>query len=139
MRYRKGFKYQLDEIEIFQTSFRPKKDIITRFVVLRNGGQLELLEGFAWDGPSGPVIDRKTNMRGSAGHDGLYRLMRKGLLDHRLWKIADICFGRWIAEDGAWPITVWADLTGLAIAKGAAANPKNIAKVYEINNGAYNG
>jgi len=132
VKYRKGFKYQLAELLILQTPFRPSEDIITKFVILRTTGQLELIEGFAWDGTSGPVIDRDTNQRGGAGHDGLYRLMRKGLLSYKMWRKADLCFATWLEEDGAWSITIWVDMKGLAIAKGAAANPDNIAKIYEV-------
>ena len=132
MKYRKGFKYQLAESTQFQTNIFPEHDIITEFVILRTSGVLELCLGFAWDGASGPVVDRKTNLRGSAGHDGLYRLMRKGLLPHHYWKLADQCFATWLKEDGAWSITIWVDMKGLAIAKGAAAHPDNIAKIYEV-------
>ena len=132
MKYRKGFKYQLAEAEFFQTEFRPAVDLITDFVILRTTGVLELLKGFAWDGMSGPVIDRKTNQKGGAKHDGLYRLMRKGFLDHTLWPIADIECAKQLKLDGAWASTIWIDMKGLAIANGAAANPKNIAKVIEV-------
>ena len=131
MKYRKGFKYQLAENLILQTTFRPQADVLTKFVVLRISGQLELLEGFCFDGPSGPVIDRRENMRGAAGHDGLYRLMRKGLIDHKRWREADLLFGKWIRQDGAWAFTEWVYVKGLSLAQGSAANPRNIAVVHE--------
>lgn len=133
MRYRKGFKYQLAEPLHLQTSFRPERDLVSDFVVLRTDGVLELLKGFAWDGPSGPVIDRESNMIASGGHDGLYRLMRKRLLHYTMWSLADECYGAWLKDGGAWSITIWIAMKGLAIAGGVEAHPKNQAKIYEIN------
>ena len=132
MKYRKGFKYQLATPLRLKTSFRPKIDLVSDFVILRTDGDLELLKGFAWDGPSGPVIDRSSNMKASAGHDGLYRLMRKWMLPHTKWAEADQCYGKWLKEGGAWNITIWANMKGLALAGGSAAHPKNQAKIYEV-------
>jgi hypothetical protein len=130
VQYRKGYKYQLATDEIFLTNIHPKEDIITTRICLYMCGTLVVGEGYAYDGPSGPVVDRKTNMRGAAGHDALYQLMRMELLSHTYWRAADHCFGGWIKEDGAWNITVKVDLLGLKLAGGSAALPKNRKKVY---------
>ena len=132
MKYRKGFKYQLAEKLLLVTNILPDQDIVTDFVILRTNGELELTKGFAWDGASGPVVDRKSNMIAGAGHDALYRLMRKGLLDHNLWPEADAMFAKWLKENGAWALTIKIDSLGLKIANGAAANPSNKAKIYEV-------
>ena len=132
MKYRKGFKYQIAEDLILQTSFRPESNIYSDFCCLTMNGELLLKRGFAWDGASGPVVDRKSNMIAGAGHDGLYRLMRKGLLDHNLWPEADAMFAKWLKDNGAWALTIKIDSLGLKIANGAAANPSNKAKVYQI-------
>jgi len=131
MRYRKGFSYQLAEQYNFQTDFRPKADLITDFVILRTTGVLELLKGFAWDGVTG-AVDRATNFKGGAKHDGLYRLMRKGLLDHNLWHLADLEYAKQLATDGAWQITIWADMKGLAIMKGKYAHPDYKQKICTV-------
>ena len=131
MKYRKGYKYQLAADEIFQTSFRLGVDIITDRIDLYTDGMLVVRDAYSYDGPSGPVVDRKTNMRGAAGHDALYELMRKGLIPYTMWRLADKDFGRWIREDGAWKITVKIDLAGLKLAGGRAAHPKRRKKVYE--------
>lgn len=130
MKYYKGFKYQIIDRTVWQTNINPPKDIITPFVILRRNGQLELLRGFAWDGTSGPVIDRKTNMFASAVHDALYRLMRKGYLAHHYWPLADLEFKKCLEISGAWRVTVWVDLIGLQIANGAKAHPSNRQKIY---------
>lgn len=57
-------------------------DNITKKLILdhSNAGWLTLHASYCWDGASGPVIDRKANMRAGNGHDGGYRLLREGLL-----------------------------------------------------------
>jgi hypothetical protein len=130
IKYRKGYKYQLAEDLKLQTSFTLAEDIITPRIELYTSGTLIIRDAYAYDGPSGPVIDRKTNMRGAAGHDALYQLMRMGLIAPELWRIADKDFGTWMSEDGAWGITVRIDLAGLKIAGGRAALPKNRKRVY---------
>lgn len=130
MKYRKGYKYQLAGDEVFRTSFAPGHKITTRRINMTAKGTMTVREGYAYDGPSGPVIDRKTNMRGACGHDALYQLMRMGLLPHYQWRIADGDFARWIIEDGAWAITAKIDLCGLRLAGGRSALPKNRKKIY---------
>lgn len=100
-------------------------------IELNMDGTLLVREGYSFDGPSGPVIDRKTNMRGACGHDALYQLMRMGLLPHKWWPLVDDEFARWIREDGAWYITAKIDLFGLRIAGGRAALPKNRKRIHE--------
>jgi len=130
MDYRKGYKYQLAKDEHFQTTFRPEYPIITSRIKLYPSGKLIVRESYAYDGPSGPVIDRKTNMRGACGHDALYQLMRMRLMPRHFWREADYNFANWLEEDGAWKITIKVDLAGLKIAGGRAAHPKNRKKVY---------
>ena len=132
MKWRRGFKYQLAEALYLQTDIYPVKDLISDFVILRTNGGLELLKGFAWDGVSGPVIDRKTNHKGGAGHDGLYRLMRKGFLPSSKWRHADLMYAQWLRDAGAWSITIKIDMLGLKWANGYAADPRNKSTVYEL-------
>ncbi len=132
MRYRKGYKYQVyDAEEVFDTHLRPPSDIHTTFIDLSRTGKLTIRYGYAWDGPSGPVIDRKTNIRPSLAHDALYELSRWGVLDHNRWREYDKVFAVELKKSGAWGITIWADLKGLELAKGAAAHPDARKKVYE--------
>lgn len=131
MKYRSRYKYQLAEDESFQTSIKPVNTIDTTRIRLGVDGVLTVREGYAWDGTSGPCIDRKTNQRGSAGHDALYQLMRMELLDCELWRDADKDFINWIRDDGAWAVTAKVDLFGLKLANGRAARPVNRKKVHE--------
>mgnify|MGYP003650196790 CR=1 FL=1 len=130
MKYWKSCKYQVAEDEIFQTDFRPAVAIVTKRIELNCYGVLTVREGYAWDGTSGPVIDRDTNQTASLAHDALYQLMRTELIDYSLWREADMEFKKLLIVNGAWRSTVWIDMAGLALAKGRAAHPKNRKKVY---------
>ncbi len=126
----KGIKYLLVRTVAFQTDFTPDDLIKWRWITLSRGGLLTINAGYGWDGTSGPVVDRSTNMRASLCHDALYQLMRQGELDHGDWRKADREFAKLLKEDGAWAFTVWLDMKGLLIAGGSAADPKNVRKVY---------
>ena len=102
IKYRSGYKYQLDEDFEINTGILGYS-IKTDFATLNEAGLLHVFRGYAWDGPSGPMIDRPTNMRGSLPHDVLYQLMREGFLPISLrGKADDILLKCWL-EDGMWP------------------------------------
>ena len=133
MKYRGGYKYQLAEDEQFQTSFRPLVDIYTTRIWLTTEGLLTVLEGYSWDGVSGPVIDRKANMHGGLKHDALYELMRKGLLDYSLWRQADYEYAKELERCGSWGITIKINMAGLRISRGKYAHPNQRKKVNSID------
>ena len=89
-------------------------------------------EGYASDGPSGPTVDRKSNMRAGVGHDALYQLMRLGRLGYEQWLTADADYGRWLIKGGAWKITAALNVKALSIMGGKYALPRNRKKVYEV-------
>ena len=97
IRYRSEYKYQLAEDYAISISIKPKSDITTAFIDLDTGGTLTVKNGYAWDGPSGPVKDTEENMRASLVHDALYQLMRNKMLNSRTHRKAadqefkDIC------------------------------------------------
>lgn len=130
IKFLKDIKYLLAEDYFFQTDFRPDHNIHWRWISLDTKGLLTIREGYGWDGMSGPVIDRKTNMRGSCCHDGLYQLIRQELIPWIDWPKADLECAKVLKEDGAWDLTIWIDMKGLAMAGGAAAKPKNARKCY---------
>ena len=86
IRYRSGYKYQLATSYSMPITIKPKKGIKTAFITLDTKGKLTIKEGYAWDGPSGPVVDTKENMRASLVHDALYQLMRQKKLSARTYK-----------------------------------------------------
>ena len=131
MKYRKGYKYQLAEDELFITKLYGY-NIITKRIELHPDGSLIVREGYACDGPSGPTIDRRENMSAAVLHDALYELMRKALLLHLHWPEADAEYGKQMKKCGAWDITVAINIAGLKFMNGKCALPKNRKKVYEV-------
>jgi hypothetical protein len=131
MKYRDGYKYQLARNEIFETSFRPRWEMSVERISLGADGTMIVNSGYAWDGASG-IVDTKTNLRASCGHDALYQLMRMEKLDFNVHEVADNDFCRWLKEDGAWQITTNLARWGLKKMRGKYANPKNRKKIYTI-------
>ena len=131
MKYRKGYKYQLAEDEVFQTNIYPSHDIKTQFIDLYMDGKLVIKSGYAWDGASGPTVDTPSSMRGSLVHDALYQLMRQGKILRRWRHNVDDFMLKCLLEDKMWPCRakLWRREVGKFA--GFATNPKNKKKVYE--------
>ena len=126
IRYRADYKYQLANDYSISISIKPKSNIDTDFISLDVHGNLLVKKGYAWDGPSGPVIDTDENMRASLVHDALYQLMRNEYLvtrTHR--KAADQLFKDICKEDGV--SNFWASAYYKALRKFGkpAASPQN--------------
>lgn len=93
------WKYRLtDDLEL-QCSVRGIA-CRTEYISLWDDGRLILRKHYAWDGASGPTIDTESSMRGSAGHDALYQLIRLRAIPVRLRDLADKDLHRWLIEDG---------------------------------------
>jgi len=83
--YQGGYKYRMSragsiDLNLFKKFPKLPTDIVTRHITLTKDGVLSWVDGYNWDGCSGPTVDDVTNMRGGAFHDMLYQLMREGLL-----------------------------------------------------------
>lgn len=98
----RGCKYQLVERYQHETGLLSTKSVKSPlgWVSLTKTGLLTLKKGYAWDGPSGPTIDTPSFMRGSLVHDGLYQLIRLGLLPRARRKAADEILRDMCLEDG---------------------------------------
>jgi hypothetical protein len=151
MKYRKGILYQLAEDECFQTKLFPKEVIRTRFITLSKSGMLEIRDGYAWDGPSGPtksivsILKKipfigkwavkkflKAFMTPALGHDAKYQLIREGHLPSSARMIADDelkddCLARGMSKIRA----AWVH-KGVVEFAAFAADPKNKRKIYEV-------
>lgn len=126
IRYRADYKYQLANDYSISISIKPKSDIDTDFIGLDTDGNLLVKKGYAWDGPSGPVIDTDENMRASLVHDALYQLMRHEHLAARTHrKAADQLFKDICKEDGV--SNYWASAYYKALRRFGkpAASPQN--------------
>lgn len=106
--YSDGFRWQLREPAVFETGIKGFT-CVTEYVVLTCHGRLHLKSGYATDGITGItgkpwacLFERKWLRRGSFGHDGLYQLIRIGLLPRELRDKADQLLRQWCIEDGAW-------------------------------------
>lgn len=78
--FNNGYKYQLRASYSLQTPLRPHRPVGNDYVSLSSSGKLTIQEAYAWDGASG-APDLTAEMRASLVQDGLYQLMRQGLLD----------------------------------------------------------
>lgn len=131
MLFRDGYKYQLAAPELFETSFRPDEQIRVARITIDPNGVMIVADGYAWDGASG-VVDRKTNLRASCGHDALYQLMRMGKLPYSEWQKADDDYCHWLKSSGAWNVTISLDRWGLQKMKGKYAHPKHRKKILSV-------
>jgi hypothetical protein len=94
-------------------------------------GVLTVKSGYAWDGPSGPTFDRKTNMRGSVAHDALYQLMRQKWLGEAWREKADDFIAKCWIEDGMFKWLANKEKWFLKKFAAPAADPTNVKKIYE--------
>jgi hypothetical protein len=82
--YTKGrWKYRLTEPEVHETGIQTDGYVFA-FCSITPSGTLTFDKGFSWDGPSGPTVDTKNFMRGSAIHDALYLLLREAKLPKKV-------------------------------------------------------
>ena len=131
IRYRSEYKYQLAEDFGVKISIQPVQDIVTNFIELQTNGKLTVKKGYAWDGPSGPVIDTNQNLRASLVHDALYQLMRHQLLNSRAHrKTADELFRDMCKQDGVSNIRANMYYKALRRFGKPAASPENKKKIF---------
>lgn len=100
IKYRSGYKYQLESDYFIEIDIIPERPVVTEFIKLDMKGNLTIAQAYAWDGAS-RVPDTKHNMRASLIHDALYQLMRLGHLTTKEHKEkADRIFKKKCIEDG---------------------------------------
>jgi hypothetical protein len=126
IRYRSEYKYQLADGYSIKTPIKPKQNIKTNFIHLDSEGNLLIKSGYAWDGPSGPVLDTDDNMRASVVHDALYQLMRNDEISSRTHrKAADQLFKDICKKDGVSNLTASLYYKALRRFGKPAASPQN--------------
>ena len=131
IKYRSGYKYQLAEDYPVSVGIKPPKKVDTEFITLDLKGNLKIQKGYAWDGPSGPVVDQKENMRASLVHDALYQLMRQRKISSTKFKTkADRLFKKMCIQDGIPKHIAQAYYLGLKIGGKPATKPESRKKVH---------
>lgn len=130
IRYKGGYKYQLDESYSVATGIKPAKPVTSPYINLSDEGILSINAGYCWDGPSGPLPDTKRNMRAALVHDALYQLMRLQMISRRRYKdIADVVFMDICIEDGTYRWLAKGYYRALKAFGKSATLPKNAKKV----------
>lgn len=99
--YKAGYKYQFTDdrfpvmlpvppgdgillynrhTEVYPKDGQSEYIMVGPFLKIWPSGKIRILEGYAWDGPSGPAFDTPNFMTPSMVHDALYQLMRNKVL-----------------------------------------------------------
>jgi hypothetical protein len=123
IKYRSGYKYVLAETIVVKTAMAGFGDMAVDCLCLQHDGTLHILEGYAWDGPSGPAFDTPDFMPGSLVHDAFYQLLRAKCLPPEARKIADDELRRICLEDGMTQARAELVHTALLLFGGRAADP----------------
>ena len=101
------------------------QDVLTSHLRLSRSGKLTILDGYAWDGPSGPAIDSPSFMRASLVHDALYQLIRMGYLPWEWRDRADVVLRVLCIEDGMSSARAWWVYTAVKTFAQRAARPSS--------------
>jgi len=99
-----GFRFQTHrEWRAYVSNYGQTKDIVDGWITLTADGWLIVRAGYAWDGASGFfTINTMNSRQGSLGHDALYQLMRRELIDRKYKRQADRWMYERLLEDGMW-------------------------------------
>jgi hypothetical protein len=128
IKYWDGIKYQLAAPVWLFTGIKGY-DVSLSDVRLHPDGFMEVFALATWDGPSGPAIDTKNFMRGSLGHDKIYKLIRYGSLPMAYRATADKLMNKWNKEDGMWWPRRWWTLRAVRQFAKASAERKSVRQI----------
>ena len=121
----KRWKYRLaQDYKVHIGFFETKAERGNNYVWLDHG-LLTIYKGYAWDGPSGPVMDTPKWMRASLAHDALYQLIREGHLPRSLRKKVDELMYEQLVEDGMWKARARWFYAGIRIFGEKATYPRD--------------
>ncbi len=125
IKYRDGYRYQLDESYVIRTPIRPVSTVQTQFIRLDMDGTLRILSGYAWDGPTGIWFFKRKLMRPSLVHDALYQLLRqKRILQHDR-VLVDGMYRDISLANRVWRKRVWWQYLGVRRLATRAADPRS--------------
>jgi len=126
IRYRGGYKYVLVQDAMEEIYIRGYA-CANHFINLEPDGIMTIRRGYAWDGPSGPTLDDRSNMRGSLFHDAVYQLIREELLPPECQYAADKMLRNMCREDGMSAFRAWYYFEGVHWFGKNSCHPGNIA------------
>ena len=118
------WKYRLESKYQVSVGFYEQKAERGNEFVWLDHGFLTISEGYAWDGPSGPVLHTRTWMRASLVHDALYQLIREDHLPREMRKVVDDLMYAHLLEDGMGRFRAWYSYRGVRLFGGRAAEPR---------------
>lgn len=129
MKYKSGYKYQLNQAVTYNRLMgfngEDRVDIETDYITLSRIGELLIVKGYCWDGPSGPTIDTKNFMSASLVHDALYQLMRLDYLDVREYRLpADDLLRAMCRHNGMSWLRAWYTYKAVRMFGNASASGK---------------
>lgn len=132
MMYRTGYKYQLVGTWGVPADF--PFTAMNAYIEVKPTGII-IKDGYAWDGPSGPVVDTPKKMRASLVHDALYQLIREGLVDPEHKDFADRLFMSMCIEDGLATWRAYLYYKALKAFGKPATRPENGHRIVNIEFG----
>ena len=123
--------YVLSETYIFYLNrtlkFRDRdQDVITHPYMWLCRDYVQIREGYAWDGPSGPTFDTENSIRASLLHDAIYQAIREKLIPPRNRRIADAEFRDVLRADGMDFIRRWVWWIAVRLFGGRVVNKNNL-------------
>ena len=136
MKFKKGYKYQLDKEYIqLHTGIMPidigRSGVNTHCLILALNGDLVIKKGYAWDGASGPTWDTDATYTPSLVHDAFAQLMRMGLVGFHNVDAANRLLDNMLKERGMWAPRRWWWRKGLYLTHGSFADSSNVKEVFD--------
>lgn len=100
IQYRSGYLYQITRDYRVQTDIIPDREYYTPFFNFYHDGELFVMAGYAYDGPSGITLDTADSMRAALIHDCGYQCIREYGMPRSFRKQWDQEFLKVLLEDG---------------------------------------
>ena len=125
IKYKDGYRYQLQEDYILQTPVKPDFTIANPpYYVLTTDGTLYIREGFAWDGATW-CPEWLVPPECSLPHDAFCQMLRWGKLDYDKYSLLVHGFLRDMVKERRGSIAALAVFSAVCLAKGGHPDNSN--------------